>query len=69
MHVFVAEADTSLYFPTSHAVHACDPLTSLYVPRGQAVQFCPASEVYPALHEQSSICMLPGKENEFKGQV
>jgi hypothetical protein len=58
------------YVPASHASHSVAPFSSLYDPAGHAVHSCPsASAVYPALHMQSGIALLPLAEIVLAGQL
>jgi len=49
------------YLPALHATQGPKPTLFLYVPVAQAPQF-PLLPVYPALHWQDEIVLLPGEE-------
>ena len=50
------------YFPREHSQHAPDPFTGLYSPASHAEHSVPSGPVYPILHTQSPISVLPCSE-------
>jgi len=56
-----------LYLPREHCVQAMVPLVFLNLPGTQALQFVPLGPVYPRLHMQSIMSLLPGDEYPLVG--
>jgi hypothetical protein len=45
--------------PAPHASHATAPCSNLYVPAAHGVQGPPSGPVWPAMHRQSVMSLLP----------
>ena len=59
---------SALYLPAKHGRHPLEPFSSLYFPLKHAVHSLPSAPVYPALHVQLSMLLLPMAENIWIGQ-
>lgn len=46
------------YFPTTHAVHACEPVVFFHVPAAHSVHVLPSGPVLPTLHVQAATAEL-----------
>jgi len=55
--------------PCKHSEHALEPLTSLYVPATHATHANPSGPVYPMLHVQLVMSLLPLPEYVCAGQA
>ena len=62
-------ATTSECVLAGQLVHSSLPALGLYEPAPQGEQVPPSAPVYPALHLQSVITVLPGGECELAGQT
>ena len=62
-HVFSAISATPvLYLPREQSMQAMVPLVFLNLPGTHALQFVPLGPVYPRLHMQCMMVLLPGDE-------